>query len=223
MDSLSPQIAAAVALFHVLTRTCRIGPASGVELLDELARQPKPMILSFWHSRIVGCMRMIEIHLQKKRHPLHVLISRSRDGEFIARGLAVYGVTSARGSASRGGSTAMRSLVRYLDETGGVVVTTPDGPRGPTRQLKPGTIRLAELSGAPIVPLSFAASRSWRLSSWDRFILPKPGSVLAPVVGEPIHVPADLDDEGRERSRLEVEAALQAADERAARVFGVPV
>jgi lysophospholipid acyltransferase (LPLAT)-like uncharacterized protein len=155
--------------------------------------------------------------------PLHVLISRSRDGELITRALATRGVTAARGSASRGGSRAMRELVRYLGEERGVVVTTPDGPRGPSRELKAGTVLLAQLSGVPIVPMSFAASRAWRLSSWDRFIVPHPFSRLAAVVGEPIAVPADLDDEGREAKRCEVEAAIRATDERAAAVFDVPV
>ncbi len=221
MDSLSFQAGGAIALYKILTRLTRRGPEVGVEALDELARAPRPAILSFWHSRIIGCVHIIERHLQKKGHPLHVLISRSRDGELIARALASHGVTAARGSASRGGSTAMRSLVRYLDETNGVVVTTPDGPRGPERRFKQGTVLLAQLSGAPIYPMSIAASGARRLASWDRFIVPKPFSRIAAVVGEPVFVPEDLDADGREAKRLELEAAVRSADERAAASVGV--
>jgi lysophospholipid acyltransferase (LPLAT)-like uncharacterized protein len=223
VESIGLKAFGALSVYIALTRSCRAGPEVGVEVLADLVRSPRPAILSFWHSRILGCVRTIEIHLQQRGHPLHVLISRSRDGELIARALTLRGVSAARGSASRGGSRALRELVHYLEQTRGLVVTTPDGPRGPSRRLKPGTVLLAQLSGAPILPMSFAASRSWRLSSWDRFIVPKPFSRLAAVVGEPIHVPRDLDRDGREAACRRVEAAIREADERAAASVGVPV
>src|SRR5439155_5565129 len=83
-------------------------------------------------------------------------------------------------------------MIRDQDESTHLGIT-PDGPRGPRRQLKPGVVMIASQSGLPIVPVGIGFVRAWRFGSWDHFALPIPGSAMVGIVGEPVLVPADLD------------------------------
>jgi lysophospholipid acyltransferase (LPLAT)-like uncharacterized protein len=86
-------------------------------------------------------------------------------------------------------------MIRDADETTHLGIT-PDGPRGPRRELKPGVIMIASQSGLAVVPVGIGFVRAWRFRSWDRFALPLPGSTIVGLVGEPIEVPRDLDRRG---------------------------
>jgi lysophospholipid acyltransferase (LPLAT)-like uncharacterized protein len=109
-------------------------------------------ILAFWHAHL-----LLMLHC-RFRKPMSVMISRSKDGEYIARVFDWYGVRSARGSSSRGGDSALRDLIRAA-RAGHNLGFTPDGPRGPARVVQPGTIFAAQATGLPIVPVAFAAQK----------------------------------------------------------------
>ena len=119
---------------------------------------------------------------------ISVLVSQSGDGELIARTVARLGIDSSRGSSSRGGIAGMRSSLRKASE-GWDLAFTPDGPRGPAREVQPGVILAAASTGLPIVPVAIAASRAKLLRSWDRFLIPLPLSTIHFVYGEPLAVP----------------------------------
>ncbi len=119
---------------------------------------------------------------------VHVMISSSRDGELITTIGKFFGYTAVRGSSSKGGLEATREMVDFLKQ-GKRCAITPDGPRGPRRKMKMGTIQIARLTGCPVVPFAFAAEHCWRLKSWDGFIIPKPFSRALFVYGEPILIP----------------------------------
>jgi lysophospholipid acyltransferase (LPLAT)-like uncharacterized protein len=145
------------------------------------------------------------------------MASRSADGEYITRMLHHWGYRVARGSSSRGGDTALRELAALV-RAGHTAALTADGPRGPRHKLKFGVLRLAQLTGVPIVPVAVAADRVWRLRSWDRFIVPKPFSRVRVVFGDAIAVASDLSDDARpelaahiERVLAELERAAEAA------------
>ena len=161
-----------------------------------------PVIYAVWHGRILLLPRLYG------RRGSHVLASRSRDGELVARWMTRFGLVPVRGSSTRGGGEALRQLARALRE-GGEVVVVPDGPTGPREVLKSGVIALARLSGAPIVPTAVGASREWRLHSWDEFRIPKPFARCVVRFGEPIRIPAGADRATLEATRKDVEAALQ--------------
>ena len=112
----------------------------------------KQYIIAFWHAHL-----LLMLHT-KYRRPTVVMISRSRDGEYIARVFDHYGVESARGSSTRGGSAALRELIRDA-RAGKNIVFTPDGPKGPNRVVKPGLVLAAQATGLPIVPIAFAAKK----------------------------------------------------------------
>jgi len=160
------------------------------------------------------------VHLFRNRG-VHVLVSRSPDGEYIHRVLARSGNNTVRGSTSRGGSEAYRGLRSKLEQ-GYWIAFTPDGPRGPAGTLGPGVIAIASRSGRPIVPMATSARPCWRLRSWDRFLVPRPFSRGALVLGDPILVPPDLPPEEFESWRVRVARALDEAANQADRLVGSP-
>lgn len=154
-----------------------------------------PIVFAFWH-------RFQLLMVWEHRHRgVTVLVSRSRDGEFIARVLERFGFRTARGSSSRGGPAAFRAL-RTVVESGGRVAFTPDGPRGPAESVQPGVIALAEQTGAPIVPVAWAGTRVKTLRSWDRFQVPLPFGRFVVAFGDPVRIAPGVDGAAALRAAL---------------------
>lgn len=162
-----------------------------------------PVIYAFWHRY------QILMAYEKRGCGALVLVSRSRDGELIARVVERFGLRTARGSSSRGGGTALRELLDGV-RSGRSAAFTPDGPRGPFRSVQPGVLALAEKTGAPIVPLAWAGSRVKELSSWDRFLIPLPFGRYEVVFGEPLRVGGEA--EAADRLRESLDAAAREAE-----------
>ena len=147
--SLVPPVGAfIIRLLGVLIRVDRLGD----EVMRECYGSGRGMIFAFWHSR------QLMMPLAYRGRRIHVLISRHRDGEIIARLIGRFGFHSVRGSTTRGGMTALRSLIRAGEE-GGDLCVTPDGPKGPAQVAKPGVVHLAKATGLPIVPVTFGCSK----------------------------------------------------------------
>ena len=161
-----------------------------------------PYIGCFWHGRL-----MMMPFLRPPRGDVFMLISRHRDGQLIARTVSHFNIDTIAGSTSKGGSAALRAMVKAIKD-GANVNITPDGPRGPRMRAGSGIVALARLSGAPILPATFAARRCWILGSWDRFVVPLPFSRGELRWGQPIEVPADADAPALEEIRMRVENEL---------------
>lgn len=165
-------------IIRILYRMLRI------EFIDEAIpsafwKRGEQVILSFWHDQLL-------LMVMGYRGPgARILISPSKDGELIARTMESFGQGAVRGSSSRGGSSALRELVRLGKQPFDLVVT-PDGPKGPRHHVKPGVVQLARLTGRPVVPMAFACSRGHRFASWDRFLLPLPPARGVFSFGEPL-------------------------------------
>ncbi len=176
-----------LALIWVAGRTARTERINW-HILERLHRDGTPYILALWHTNILsaiyylGCFR------------LPVLISRSRDGDDINWIAERFGFEGLRGSASQGGAVALRQALRVLAQ-GRPVLITPDGPRGPRYELKPGLVGLARKRGVPIVPVFFSALRRWEFRSWDRTKLPKPFARTVVLVGDPLWLQGDATPE----------------------------
>lgn len=169
----------------------------GEENFLRFRRRGRPVVFTFWHSRIVPLA-----HLHRQQGVV-VLVSQHRDGEYIARVVARQGFGLARGSSTRGGSQGLRELIRALRK-GRDVAVTPDGPRGPERVFKPGALSAAQAAQAPIIPISVSASRAWWIDSWDHFMIPKPFARLHVRYGAPRWVPRGAGPEEREALAREV-------------------
>ncbi len=178
----------------------------GDERVREWERRGGHFILAFWHRHLL----LMPYAYRGRR--ISVLVSQSKDGELIARTVARLGIDSSRGSSSRGGIAGMRSLLRKA-AGGWDIAFTPDGPRGPLREVQPGVILAAASTGLPIQPVAIAASRARLLRSWDRFMIPLPFSTVHIVYGEPLVVErrGDLEAAAAELKRR-LEAAEAAAE-----------
>ena len=179
---------------------------SGGERFHGVVRERRPTILVVWHHQLFLASWLIWKFAVRRGLPILVLISRSRDGTLGTEVGHLLGAEVARGSTSRGGGPALRQLVRAL-AAGRTVLVIPDGPRGPARELKPGVVALAELAGAPVLPLAMAVDRGWRLKSWDRMVIPKPFARLRVHVGDERRL-GRLDEGSREAARRELEDEL---------------
>lgn len=142
------------------------------------------------------------------------LVSRSRDGEMQNRIFRRFGFRIVRGSTGRGGARAAVECARLL-EKGETFVFTPDGPRGPSREVQQGVLWLAKRSGAAIIPGGAAARPCWFARSWDRYMIPKPFAHAVIVLGKPLRVPSDADEDEMRRLAQELKRALDEAERRA--------
>ena len=211
---LVPPLAA--GLIRALRATCRLR-YHGLEHVLPFWREDRRYVHVFWHAHLL-------LMVYGYRGPgLAFLISHSFDGELISRTVERFGYHPVRGSSSRGSVMGMRAIFRAFRE-GRDVGFTPDGPRGPARVVQPGCVATARQLGIPVVPLALAASRAWRLPSWDRFVVPKPFSRVLFAYGEPVPIPREMSiEEGCERVREALLAVESFAEAHAADpAVGVP-
>lgn len=151
-----------------------------------------PVIFALWHNRIFTIPPIWWRTGGNQRQSV-VLTSASKDGAILAKAMAVFGLGAVRGSSSRRAVAALIGMKRSLQE-GLDVCITPDGPRGPRYSFHPGVIKLAQVTGAPIVPIHLQFTSIWRLRTWDRLVIPKPFSRVIVVFDELLVVPPQLDE-----------------------------
>jgi lysophospholipid acyltransferase (LPLAT)-like uncharacterized protein len=171
------------------------------DLEHGLRARRRNVIYAFWHGHLLYLM------YRYRGSGVYILVSQSRDGELLSRMLRRFGLPTIRGSSSRGGRRSMLELVR-LTRAGASAAIAPDGPRGPLHRAQPGIIALARLTEMPIIPVAVGARWKVELQSWDRFLLPLPGSRVVVAYGEPVVVPPDADAELLEQKRQELEGKL---------------
>ena len=143
------------------------------------ARQPHVFLL--WHEALLPLL------WQHRHQGIAIVVSEARDGQYLSDVAISLGYRTVRGSSTRGGARALLGAVREL-RAAGAVAFTPDGPRGPRRELKPGVVAAAQRGGGVIVPIHAEADRAWRLHSWDRFMIPKPLARVRIRYGRPFTV-----------------------------------
>jgi hypothetical protein len=165
-----------------------------------------PILFALWHGRM---FLSIQAHRQEG---IVTMASRSNDGEIIAGWLERNGYSVVRGSSTRGGSEALREMVRRV-RSGRAAALTVDGPTGPPREVQPGIVQLARLTGGWILPITSSSARPRFLSSWDRYLLPKPFSANVVLYGEPFPIDAaNSDADAQERIANALDEATREAD-----------
>ncbi|MCP9927407.1 lysophospholipid acyltransferase family protein [Cyanobium sp. CH-040] len=174
-----------------------------------------PVIYALWHCHVFF-MPLLRLHA---RRPVAVLLSSHRDARIVGVAARMRGVDLVPGSSTRGGLTAYRRLLQLL-RGGQSVCITPDGPRGPARQVKQGVLHLARQSGCAVVPVGLALTRRCRLRSWDRSVLPLPFGRAVLALGAPLYVPGSRDRLGREAEAAALASALEATSREAALLLG---
>lgn len=154
----------------------------------------KQCIIALWHNRTFTPCYVYRYCVDSKV-PMSMLTSASKDGALLSTVAGDYGMRTVRGSSHRRGAVGFRDMLRELNE-GCCMCITPDGPKGPRYKSRAGVIRLASVSGLPILPLCIDIPNCWRIKkAWDGFVIPKPFSRVNVLVREPLHVPSDIDEE----------------------------
>lgn len=195
------------AVLWLWAKTARI-EVSGGEAYRELRRTKKPVIILVWHGRIFLAPYFF------RNRGIMPLVSPSRDGEIVTRIVSRWGYKVSRGSSSHSVVRAWFEMKREL-EAGGEVLIVPDGPRGPARELKPGCLKLAQQTGASLVPFTFGAKKKKVFASWDRFLVFKPFARVLAVLGDPIAVDPTLGGQAFEAERKRIERLLIDLDDQA--------
>jgi lysophospholipid acyltransferase (LPLAT)-like uncharacterized protein len=172
---------------------------------------PGPAIYCIWHNRLALCMPAYYSYVKKYRNTsgMAAMVSASKDGGFLTGILECFGVQPVRGSSSRRGPQALLELTTWADR-GYDLAITPDGPRGPLYVVQDGVMSLAQLTGLPIVPVSYHVNWKIRLKSWDRFQIPLPFSRCEMIYEKPVFVPRAATNAEREKLRLQLETELRA-------------
>lgn len=172
-------IALGGALMRVLGRTWRVR-VHGREWLNARTHGQHPVVYTLWHGQMLPLLWAHNVRTG-------VIISEHRDGEIIARIVALFGNFGVRGSSSRGGTRALLESVKVVKQ-GTDMAFTPDGPRGPRHSFAPGALMLANRANVPIVTITGHVDRKWTLRSWDAFEIPKPFARITVLFGEPRRV-----------------------------------
>jgi len=170
---------------------------------------PGPAAYALWHRQEV-----LMIYLHRNRN-ICGMVSKSKDGEYMARILRRFGFSFVRGSTSSGSVMALRGLIKAARD-GFSIAITPDGPKGPIFKAQPGLVLIAQKAGIPIIPVACALSRKKILRSWDKYQFPLPFGRIEAVYGEPIPV-AETDDVAAKA--LELERRLNELTEEAERLL----
>ena len=201
-----------VGIIRLWWLTCRMQKVEGTEHLDAALAKAKSLVPCYWHQHQLFCGKYL---VEQRPRGLEVgwLISPSVDGEIGARMVGRFGGSVIRGSSTNTGALALRDYYEALAKQNVSPVITPDGPRGPRFQFKPGAILLAQMSGRPILPMAYAASHAW-LIKWDKFVIPWPFSRIVIAIGPPCYVPRVMDAASMERMQVELAAELK-------RLYGV--
>ncbi|MBQ3332377.1 MAG: lysophospholipid acyltransferase family protein [Thermoguttaceae bacterium] len=161
----------------------------------------QPRLYLFWHEYI-----QFFLHLRPNCH-MTMLLSRHRDADILAEIARRIGFGAVRGSTARSGSAAICQMMKNAKEKW-LLTMTPDGPRGPRRKMAGGAVYLASRLGIDIIPLGVGYDRPWRLRSWDRFAIPRPGSRARLIAGPPVSIPSELDRQGIEHYTRRIEELM---------------
>jgi lysophospholipid acyltransferase (LPLAT)-like uncharacterized protein len=151
------------------------------ERWTDLRGQGRPVVFLLWHEALLPLL------WHHRGQGVVLVVSEARDGQYLSDLGASLGYRAVRGSSTRGGARALLAAVREL-QAGRSIAFTPDGPRGPRRELKPGVVTAAQRGGGVIVPVHAEADRAWRLHSWDRFMIPQPLARVLITYGRPLAV-----------------------------------
>jgi lysophospholipid acyltransferase (LPLAT)-like uncharacterized protein len=168
------------------------------------------IIFAIWHNRLALSLILYRRYVARRdrKRRLVALVSASRDGGLLTAILELFKVQPVRGSSSRRGAQAFREMVAW-GRRGHDLALTPDGPRGPCYVVQEGVISTAQMTGMPIVPVTYHLNWKIRVKSWDRLQIPLPFAVCTVTMGRALRVPRETDEAGREKLRLQLETDLR--------------
>ena len=185
-----------------IIKTCKV-ITYGEENVANLRKNKIPVIYAVWHRHLFVSV------FKFKDSGVRPLISLSTDGEIVAQIAEEFGTFPIRGSSSKGGAAAFLKLLKSIRDNDDEIFITADGPKGPLKEIKEGTILLAQKTGAAIIPISWYASRIKILTnSWDKFIIPLPFSTITYLYGKPFFVQTKNGKNDLHSDRLKLQSLM---------------
>lgn len=199
------------AAIRMLIATWRTSWCAVNKTAEPFSLKPTSVIFCIFHNRLAMALGSYnrEVFERWPADGMAAVVSASRDGAFLASILEHFNIEPIRGSSSRRGPQALLEATTWAVDKKHSIVITPDGPRGPCYTIQEGIISLAQLTGKPIVPLSYEASSKLQLRSWDKFQIPLPFAKCTYTYAEPIFVPREANDAERERIRGHLENVMR--------------
>jgi hypothetical protein len=195
-------------LVRVFWSTCRVQRTLGLDAAREAVRASRSVIPVYWHQHMLFGVRAL-LDLRADGLKPGFLISPSVDGTAPSMLVRKVGGHVIRGSSTHTGARALRDYYETIVKQEISPAITPDGPRGPLHEFKPGAVLLSQLTGKPILPISVAASRTWTFGTWDRFELPLPFSRVVIAYGEPVRMPRGLDAQSLATAQVDMAGQLK--------------
>ncbi len=164
----------------------------------------KPAIFVFWHGRSmmlspINCLGGMQAYAVASRH---------KDGRMMAKLQRLFGLRAIYGSSHKGGVSVLREGLRVLQKGNWAICMSPDGPGGPSLRVQDGALYFAKMSGAPIIPVCYSASRAWLQDRWDRYLVALPFSKIVCNIGNPVFVPKKASAEEFEKIRTDLETFM---------------
>lgn len=215
-------LALILAAYMGLVRRTTRWTIEGKDVLTPLQESGEGFVACAWHSRFL----LTTAGWSKMQQTPHVLISKSRDGNLVAYTSKFLKLGVIRGSRrtkltgkEKRGAGALREMLQTLQD-GDCIFITPDGPRGPRMRMGEGPLRLAKLSGAPVLAYGLSTSRKVLFKTWDRFMLPLPFGRGKIVFAGPVRVDRNASDKQIETQRLLLESLLNEATQKCDRDVG---
>lgn len=189
------------------------------EYASQMKSKKKNVIFAFWHNRLIMMPYFYRTFMDRKN--ITVMVSRSKDGQIITDIAEKFGYKMVRGSSSRGGKAALREMVRLL-KSGWDAGYTPDGPRGPRYSIGQGLVTIAQMTGYPIIPVSYEVTRRIVINSWDKLIIPVPFCRGVLVFGDPLIISPDANENVKAEKVLQLRNELFRLIEDGSRELDIP-
>ena len=165
----------------------------------------KPAVFVFFHGRCT----MLSPIIKQSGLRAYCVASKHNDGRMMARLQRLFGLRAIYGSSTKGALAVLRDGVRVIQEKKASICITVDGPSGPSMRVKDGALYFARMTGAPIVPCCFSASRAKFLNRWDRFLIPGFFGIISVNIGEPIYIDSKLSGVEFEQKKSEIESIME--------------
>lgn len=201
--------------YILLVRCTSRWDVRGLEVKKQIESADSPCIFAFWHGRLLMIPAFAPDVLK-----IHALVSNHNDGDLVARTLANFGFELIRGSTGKEGLSSIRSVLKVLKNKE-CVSLTPDGPKGPRMRVSGAIINLAQMSGCPIVPISYSVNNCKIMRSWDRFMLAKPFAKGCVIYGEPFYVKKAANPEELKKAGIELAHRLNYISNQADLAVGI--
>ncbi len=174
----------------------------GMDVLKEYRK--KPAIFVCWHGRSMMLGPIVRAHGVRT----YMVASEHKDGRMMAKLQRLFGVRAIFGSSTKGGVSVLRQGVRVLRDGRYALCLSPDGPSGPSMRIKDGALYFAKMTGAPIIPVCYSASRSWIQNRWDRYLVALHFSRIKCIVGKPVFVAPNATSQEFENIRQQLEKTM---------------